>query len=161
MVLHRKFSDAGRGDGRGQGGYEPVHVRIQPHALQQLPAICLERAAVVANRHAGDPPDQPVRHPGGDLSGNQLVATPHAVTSDQVVSLCEFGHQPRDVPWIVLQVSVHAHDDLPARVIEARLHRSRLPVVPGERDHANTCVGSRQGADHLSRPIRATIVDQD
>ncbi len=54
----------------GDRRQEPVHLAVEPQRLDDFGAEHLQRAAVVVQRHAGRPRDQPVgdhrRHPPGD-----------------------------------------------------------------------------------------------
>ena len=62
VMSHLDLGDARAGDGRHRGD-EAVHLRVQRYLLDQRPAVGLERATVVLDRHAGDLADEPVGNP--------------------------------------------------------------------------------------------------
>src|SRR5690606_14372272 len=124
-------------------------------------AVRLERAAIVPDRDAGDLADDPVRDPGRDLPRDQPVLPLLPVPCHQVVPFPDALDQARDVAGVVLEVAVHADDDVAAGVVESGLHGGRLAVVAGEADQAHAWVLGGDARGDRGRRVGAAVVDED
>src|SRR5690606_12144172 len=124
-------------------------------------AVRLERAAIVPDRDAGDLADDPVRDPGRDLPRDQPVLPLLPVPCHQVVPFPDALDQARDVAGVVLEVAVHADDDVAAGVVESGLHGGCLAVVAGEADQAHAGVLGGAARGDRGRGVGAAVVDED
>jgi hypothetical protein len=123
-------------------------------------AIRFQRAAVVANRNAGDLADQPVGDPRRDLARDELVLALHTPTGDEVVVLLERVDEHRNVARIVLEVTVHRDEILTASVRHAGGHGGCLAGVARKHHepHTRIAAGDRSGGG--DRAVAAAIVDE-
>ena len=128
--------------------------------LIRLGAERLQRAAVVADRHAGDLADQPVGDARGNLARDQLVLAVVAPADDEVEAGVDLLQQQRDVGRIVLQVAVHGDEHFAVRVLDARRHRRRLAVVAAELDDAQPRIAACERRSDRDRVVLAAVVDE-
>src|SRR6266568_7198662 len=126
--------------------------------MDDLAAVCLESAAEVAEPHAGDACDQPVRDPGRKDASRIVspVATPSA---HNVVSLVDLLEEVRDVMWVVLQVAVQEDQHVAAAEVDPRLHGRRLPEVAAKADDPGPRVPRRKLPELVGAPVAAAVVD--
>ena len=162
--LARVVAHADLGDPRAERDRhrrdEAVHVGIERHPLDDVGAVDLERAAVVADRQPGDAADQPVGEHRGQLARQPLVLPVHAPADDEVVALLQLGEHHRDVGRIVLQVAVHGDEEAAARELDPRGHRRGLAVVALEPQHPDAVVASDQVARARHRGVAAAVVHE-
>ncbi len=137
-----------------------MEIRIQRHPLHQLPPVGLERAAVVPNRDAGHPPDDPVGHHGWQLAPEPGILTALPIACHQIEAFFEFGKQPGNVGGIVLEIAVHAHHDGAARVVEPRLQRRGLAVIAGQRDQPDSGIPNGAFPNPRWREVGAAVIDE-
>ncbi len=128
--------------------------------VEQLPPICLERAAVVADVHAREADDDPVRDPRWNFARDDLVLPVHSVASDEIVAFLELRHEQRDVAGIVLQIAIHADDNSATGAVEARLHRLGLAVVAGEAEDHDPRVLRRERIGDPGRSVPASVIHE-
>ena len=76
----------------------------------------------------------------------ERVVTARLPAGDEVEALVELGEELRDLGRVVLEVGVDRHDDVAARLEEARLQRGRLPEVAAEVDDDDVRRSRRGGA---------------
>ena len=95
--------------------------------LDQRGAKRLEEQPLSVMGTPGDLADQPVRDSGGDFARHQLVLPLVPPTDDDVVTLRHLGEEMLDIRRIVLQIPVHGHENLSARVLDPGRHGGRLP----------------------------------
>src|SRR5438093_3611188 len=101
MVADRQLGDA-RAETCRERGDEAVLIGIEGESVEQLSAVCLERATVVLDGNPCEPTDQAVGTPRRDAAQQQAVLPPLPPTADQVVSLLELVQDRRDIAGIVL-----------------------------------------------------------
>src|ERR1044071_3015488 len=82
--------------------YEAVHLAIEPHVLNRLAAIGLERAAVVVQPNAGDPGDQPIGDAARQRAAEAPVLALLAPSRHDRISLVQLRKEPGDIVRIVL-----------------------------------------------------------
>jgi hypothetical protein len=158
MMAHWHFGNPGSYTGR-ESGDESVLFGIEWNSVEQLAPIGLQGAAVIGNRHAGEPPDQLVGNPGGDLAEEEFVLALAAPAADQVISLLELGDQRRDVSGVVLQIAVERDDDLATGMIEPGHHRRCLSNIAPEMQSMDTWVGC-SGPNLAPGIVAAAVVNQ-
>jgi hypothetical protein len=121
-----------------------VHLAEQRHLLQHRATKHLERAAVVVQAHAGEPPDEAIGEHRRQASRQESVVPPLAPSGDHVQVLLEqVARQPHDVVGIVLQVAVERGDQIAARGLDPGLHRRGLAEVAPECDDAHVIATRR------------------
>src|ERR1051326_9213625 len=123
---------------------------------------------------AGMVPDLHLHDPGAGGGGRQRrdeamevgiqgepVDELASITRNQIFPLPELRHQRGDIRRVVLEVAIHADDDLPPGMIESGLERGGLSIVLGQRDQADPLVGGGDREDGLRGPVAAPVVDED
>src|ERR1041385_9134111 len=153
--------DPGAGGGGRQRVDEAMEVGIQGEPVDELASIRLERAPGVPDRNAADPAKDAVGHPRRELAAQERVLAAPPITRNQIVPLPELRHQRGDIRRVVLEVAIHADDDLPPGMIESGLERGGLSIVLGQRDQADPLVGGGDREDGLRGPVAAPVVDED
>ena len=138
-----------------------MHLAVEADVGDDLAAVGLERAAVVAEPDLGDPADEPVgelrRQPLGEIP--VLALLPPA--ADDVVSFADLGHEERGVGRVVLEVGVEGDDDLAVRVVESGRQGGRLPEVLPEADDLDPRILGLHLLEGGKGPVGAAVVDQD
>jgi hypothetical protein len=137
-----------------------VHLAVEAGALHHLRPVGLQGAAVVVDRGAGDPADQPVGGHRGEAARDHLVLAVPPPAADDVAALVEGREQQSEIPRVVLQVAVQGNDGQTPGAVEAGLEGRRLPVVAAEPDHLDAGVGSTDLAQPGDGAIGAAVVDQ-
>ncbi len=84
-----------------------------------------------------------------------------APADDDVVALVDLREERADVGRIVLQVAVHRHEHLAARLLDAGRHGRRLAVVAAELHDAHARVAARDLGGELERAVPAAVVHED
>ena len=138
-----------------------MHIRIEDDAIQELPPVSLQGTAVVADGNTGEPTNDPIGNPGGNLAGEQPVLSPLPIPHNQIITLSYLGHETGNVGRIVLEIPIHGHHDVPTSVVEPSLHGRRLTVVAGEADHTDAVVLGSQTLGDLGGAVRTAVVHQD
>src|SRR6185437_12161951 len=82
---------------------EAVHLAVEAHALDDLSAIRLERAAVVVQLDARHPRDQSIGDARREVAAQRRILAFLPPTGYDVVAFGELVEQTRDVGRIVLQ----------------------------------------------------------
>src|SRR5690606_10814883 len=164
VVIYHRLADAVR---RCHAGYphgdETVHLAEQPHLLDDLGAVDLEAAAVIAQAHAGDARDQPIGDKRGQAAHQPLVLPVAAPAREQVqIALEQLLDHAGNVGRVVLQVAVQRGDKFAACGIYAGLHGRSLAEVAAQLDDAHVAaVLGRLAAQNLGSTVPASIVHQD
>ena len=83
-----------------------------------------------------------------------------AARGDLDAVVLERGDELRDVVGIVLEVAVHRHDDVGARVQHAGRHRRVLAEVALEQHDAEARVARVGGAQQRARAVARAVVDE-
>ena len=133
---------------------------VEPHVGQHLPAVGLQGAAIVVQTHSSDPADQSVGDPGGDFPLDGSVLALMTPAAHQVVALPQRRQQHRNVGWIVLEVSIKAHDHLPLGHIEPGGHGGGLAVVLAQQHRHQFRHLSAQSLQHGRCAVTGAIVHQ-
>ena len=115
-VVDGEFGDPGP-DHRRVHRDEAVHLAVEPHVLDDVAAIGLQRAAEVAQMNARHVRDDPVRDLRRQHAGD-VIAAVMPPPADHVVALVDLFEQVRDVVRVVLHVAVEKHE--PGRRRSAR-----------------------------------------
>ena len=119
---------------RGQYRDEAMQIAVQPEMVQQVRAVCLERAAKVAQLDARQLADQPVRDARRQPPRQQAVVAVLAPAVDQVVAFLDLGQQRGNVLGSMLQIAVHRDNHLSRGGLEAGCQGSGLAGVAPQAD---------------------------
>ncbi len=161
-VVDHALDDVGPGS-VGQHGDEAMHLAIEPHVIEHLAAVGLERAAVVVQFNTGHKRDDAV----GDLRGQppreRAILAVLAPAADQVAALrLHLLKHERDVVRVVLQIGVHQGDDRAVGVVNAGLDSGGLPEVAAQQHGAHRLrLRFGQGDDLLAAGVAAAVVHVD
>ena len=158
MMLDLDLSEA-RTRELAQCGNEAMHFAVERDILDQLRAVCLERAAAVAHGDTHDLGHDAVGHLGNEYACLAVLALAAPADRD-VVAFLDQGQQHGNVGGIVLQVAVHGHDDLAAGVLDAGGHGGGLPVIAAEADDANAAVLFDELLGQKAGVVLAAIIHQ-
>src|SRR4051794_10329535 len=131
MVAHRHLRDPGAHTG-GQRRNEPVLLRVQRDSVEQVAPVGLQGTAVVGYGYAGEPANEPVGYPGRHLPQQQLVLPLPPPTAYEIVPLIQLGNQGRNVPRIVLQVSIEGDHNPATGMVKAGHHGCRLSHIAAQ-----------------------------
>ena len=145
----------------GDRRQEAVHLAVQTHALHDLRAKDLQRAAVVVQVHARNGGDQTVGDHRRQPARDELVLSVLPPAARDVVAALDHLDHRRNVARIVLQIAVRGDDEPSARVIEAGRERRGLAEIAPQPDHPQMRIAGLQLRQDLEALVRAPIVDDD
>src|SRR3569833_2005468 len=159
MVLHFDLRDLRSRDG-SHGGNEAMHFRIQRNLFDETGPVGLERAAVILDRHSGDFGNQGIGDTRRDLARDQLVLPVEAPADDDVVTLVDLAQQRTYIRGIVLQITIHGHDYIAARLGNACRHRWCLSIVAAELYETDPRIGPCDLVRNPHGRIAAAVIDK-
>ena len=141
---------------------ESVHLAVKPHALQHAAAVGLQRAAEIVRADAGEPGDQAVGEPRGNLARDQSVLAILSPARNDVVTGVDLVEQPGNVRRVVLAVAVDGNEDLTARLVErGRQGRGLTAVTPQQDDPHMLRVAALDQVELGRRSVGRAVIDKD
>ena len=138
-----------------------MHLAVQLHAGNHVPAIGLQRAAVVVQMHSRNERDEAIREPAHEVPADRRVLPRAAPSRAHVETFAEPREQQRNVFRIVLQVRIHRNDDLARCEIEARLHGRGLSEVAAEVNDLEARMLRCHFVEQCGTAVGAAVVDED
>ena len=157
---HRDLGDAGPAQ-IGKYRNETVQLPVDGDALDHLPPVGLEGAAVIVDSHPGDPSDKPVGHPGGNFSGKPGVLPVFAPAGYHVVPLLELGQEQGDVGGIILEIRIQGDDDLSPGGLDAAGQSRALAEIAAQNEPAQPGIALYRLAQYFRGTIGGTVIHDD
>src|SRR6266508_6975811 len=130
------------------------------HRLDRAAAVRVEGTAEVADDDSREAAQHAVDHPRRDGPAERILAREAPAACDVVAGLDRLD-ETRDVLRLVLQVSVHRHDDVAACAGEAGVHGWVLAEVALEAHGAYPRIGGVEALERRERAVGRAIVDED
>ena len=84
-----------------------------------------------------------------------------APAAHQIVPLFDFMKEPWDVGRVVLKVTVHRDQNVPAGVAKAGGEGGRLAVISSEKDELDVRILLRKIFERGLCPVAASVIDKD
>src|SRR5208283_2747385 len=158
-VLDGNFDDR-RAVPRGQRRNEAVQLSIELNLPQDFPPVSLKSRAKVMDIDAAQIGHQTVGATRRETAQPEIVDAILAPSADDVVALCNFFEEQRNIGGIVLQVAVHGNDVFPAGMVESSGEAGGLAKIPPQLDDGHAAVNGGNLTQQIERAVDRTIIDQ-
>ena len=130
------------------------------HRLHGAAPVRVERAAEVADAHAGEAAQHPVDQRRRERPPPRVASYGTASAGD-VRAGVDGGEELRDVLGLVLEVTVHRDEDVAAGAREAGVHRRMLAEVAREADGADARIAFVERAEPVEGVVAGAVVDDE
>ena len=140
---------------------EAVHLPIEPHILDYLSPIGLQRASEVMELHSGERGDELVGQHAGQVALERIILTVAPPSGADIIALLQFGQHLGDILRVVLIIPIHRDDYLTRGMVKASHHRRRLAEISPEVNHFGFRMLRRQSVQHGSAAIRTAVIHEN